>query len=335
MPATTPASITRPLPLRGIALAFCSMLVLLLFAQKGCGGAYLGEGGGDDALSQPGGAERIRNPVAYKGAFPAGKGSLSAKLTVGGLARDVKLYLPARRGKAPPLLVAFHGTNGEPEEAIRNSGARELADSVGIVVAAPQARYQQKGDWDNHGGSETYWTTYPEVDPDKNPDLLLVRAIVEEAQRAYGIDTSRVYLLGHSSGGFFSILAGVALSDLVAAFAANSSGLVRCEKTGSCLFRGGARSCAALSSKAGWCRCSGAEKPVAIPAAAPGRKLAAYLTHSNDDDKVSVYYSCDLAAALAAKGHEVEVHLRAGTGHDLPMDLAKQAWRFFKTHVRR
>jgi predicted esterase len=187
------------------------------------------------------------------------------------------------------------------------------------------------GDWDNHVPRDIYWETYPSTDPARNPDLLLVQAIIQEAVRAYGVDARRVYTLGHSNGGFFSLLAATALPDRIAAFAANSAGLVRCATTGGCSFKGSGTTCAALANQAGWCACTGAEKPG--PLVTSGRQPPGYLTHSADDTAVSVYYSCALASRLSALGYRHEITIAQGNGHSMPYNLALDAWGFLSQHA--
>ena len=197
--------------------------------------------------------------VPYTGRFPVSTGEFTATLTVGGQARKVLLYRPSGAKPNAPLMLAFHGTHGTGRDMIKPSSvaARELADQQGLVVAAPQARKMSKGDWDNHGSGDVYWETHPSTDPAKNPDLLLVQAIIAEARRAYRIDPRRVYALGHSNGGFFAILTAVSMPNRIAGFVSNSAGLVRCATTGSCTFSGSATSCAALSGSKSYCSCTG------------------------------------------------------------------------------
>ena len=146
----------------------------------------------------------------------------------------VDLYVPASGGAGLPLVLLFHGTNGSGSQIMTDLGAQSVANANGFVVAAPGSRFIDHGDWD-HATAETYWETYPNVNPDTNPDVLLARAIMVESQRAYETDPERVYALGHSSGGFFTLLLIATLQDRFAAFVENSSGLVACATTASCV----------------------------------------------------------------------------------------------------
>jgi len=256
---------------------------------------------------------------------------LQASLKVAGEERSVAIYLPASRGPQPPLLLVFHGTDGNAEDAIWGADGQTLADNQGVVVIAPQARKMSQGDWDNHTAGQTYFETYPSTDVASNPDLQLVQAIIAEARRAYGVDSKRVYCAGFSNGGFFSLAAAMALPDLVAAFAENSAGLVRCATTADCEFSGSGTSCGELATQSGYCSCSGTEKPISIPTG--GYKPPGLLAHAADDGTVSPYYTCDLAARMQSLGFTTQVEIRASGGHDWPTGFAEHAWQFLSQHT--
>lgn len=269
--------------------------------------------------------------VTYSGTFPSGNGEKTANLTVAGKSRQVSLYLPANRGTNPPLLIALHGSGGTGNGAIWDSSAITLANNEGVVIAGPQARQMTKGDWDNHGAGEVYWETHPNTDPNSNPDLLLIRAVIEAASQAYNIDLKRVYVIGFSNGGFFSIAVAMTLNNSVAAFAENASGLVRCSNTYSCSFKGSGTSCQSLAGQSGYCSCSGTEKPSTIVTA--GRKPPGLLYHAANDGTVSVYYTCALAERMQQLGYTVSVKIRSSGGHSWPSNFATTAWAFLSQYT--
>jgi poly(3-hydroxybutyrate) depolymerase len=302
-------------------------LLLALPALAGCGDS--GSGPTDDGL--------------YTGTFPEATGEQTATLTVSGLAREVFLYVPEGLGAQPPLLIALHGTGGGDELGQGyDMGSRfeAMADAHGFVIAAPESRVQPAGDWDQHGPGQKYWETMPEddpargSDPDRNPDLLLIRAIIAEATRAYGVDPHRIFVAGFSNGGFFSTHVAVTLRDRIAAFLELSSGLVKCGNTNECTFAGDATTCEELRAAPDYCACDGAEKPVPLPIT--GRMPPGFLSHGNQDWTVSVAYTCDLAARMQELGHTVQVQIRPGADHEIP-DFTDPAvggpvWEFFAAH---
>jgi poly(3-hydroxybutyrate) depolymerase len=273
----------------------------------------------------------VSDPVAYSGTFPTTAGRFTVTMTVLGEARSVVVYVPRTRATNPPLVLMFHGTNGDGDVILDDSGARAMADAAGVVVAAPSSRWFGHGDFD-HTDADTYWETAPNLDLERNQDLVLVRAILVEARRALRVDPARVYALGHSNGGFFALTVGALLRDRVAAVATSSAGLVRCARTTSCTFTGSGATCAALRGTRGWCTCEGPELPVTIPTGTP--RLAVYLAHGTDDPMVSVQYSCAMEERLTAQGHAATVVLRPGDGHTLPASFAQDAWAFFASRRR-
>ena len=206
-----------------------------------------------------------------------------------------------------------------------------LANSEGVVIAGPQARQMNKGDWDNHGAGEVYWETHPNTDPNTNPDLLLIRAVIDAASQAYNVDLKRIYVIGFSNGGFFSIAVAMTLNNTIAAFAENASGLVRCSNTYSCSFKGSGTSCQSLAGQSGYCSCSGTEKPA--PIVTTGRKPPGLLYHAANDGTVSVYYTCALAERMQQLGYEVTVKIRSSGGHSWPSNFATKAWAFLSLHT--
>ncbi|MBI2522655.1 MAG: prolyl oligopeptidase family serine peptidase [Bdellovibrio sp.] len=283
--------------------------------------------------------------VAYSGSFPNVAGVHDVTLTLSNLGRSVHVYVPDNRPAQPYLLVAFHWTAEGTDLRQGESMAwnfRQMADDHGMIIAAPEARVQPIPDWDQHVPGQKYWETRFAADPtrgcdvNRNPDLLLARAIIQEAKRVYNIDPKRIYLVGFSNGGFFSLHAAVALRDQVAAFAEMSSGLVTCENTNNCVWGGDGSTCAQLKSEAGYCSCSGTEKPTKIPTT--GRMPPAYITHGNADWTVSVVFSCELAARLQSLNHSATVNIRnvEYRDHDIP-DPASSSfyatlWTFFQQH---
>jgi poly(3-hydroxybutyrate) depolymerase len=267
----------------------------------------------------------LADPISYTGSFRVVNGRTRPQLTVAGEVRDITVYLPTTRSAAPPLVIAFHGTNGSGDVMLDETSARTMADRNGVVFIAPDSRWIGHGDWD-HLTEETYWETSPNVSPTSNPDLMLTRAIIVEAQRRFNIDPRRVYVIGHSSGGFFTELVATQLTARIAAFATSSAGLVRCARTTSCRFQGTGTTCAALRTQSGWCSCSGPDLPGPVPTS--GRIPPAYLTHGTNDPLVSVQYTCALAERMRGAGAASTVVLRIGDGHVMPDTFALDTWAF-------
>jgi len=278
--------------------------------------------------------------ASFAEGLAAKNGFSQQTLTVGGTARTVAIFLPAKRGAAPALVIAFHGTSGEPADWIDPSGNSDLetlASANGFVVAAPRARDWGEGfsDWDNHGGNDRFWETRFDAspargsDPNANPDLALVKQIIGAAHAAFNVDLKRVYLIGFSNGGFFSTHAAMALRDQIAAFAEADSGLVTCPRTDSCTFQSSSTNCSAIlaSAPSSCTSCNGPEKPIAVPVS--GRKVPGLLGHRNHDDGVSVFYTCALSARMQALGYDASAMIANEPEHGIPTGFVEAAWAFF------
>ena len=255
-------------------------------------------------------------------------GVRSATLNVGSLNRTMLIYLPSGLTANAPLVFLFHGTDSNYNDIFSQTGARSLADSEKLVVIAPQARRMSSGDWDNHVGGQSYFETHPNLTPSNNGDLAMVQAVIAEARAAYRIDSRRVYTMGFSNGAFFSAFAAMRLPNQIAGFAEASGGLVRCTYTRSCNFTGSGTSCAVLASRAGWCSCSGTEKPA--PVETGGRHPPGYLTHAADDNTVSPYFTCALESRMATVGYQFKTVIRSGGGHLPPSNLASLAYAYLR-----
>jgi poly(3-hydroxybutyrate) depolymerase len=121
---------------------------------------------------------------------PRTAGTLTTKNSAG---RSGAYFLPSGyAGRALPLLVAIHGTNGSGGAMVQFF--REAAEREKFIVVAPDSRATPDGkdSWEvgDHAGEIT-------------PDYLHVKACVAEVLAMPGVrlDPTRVLIAGHSGGG--------------------------------------------------------------------------------------------------------------------------------------
>lgn len=114
--------------------------------------------------------------------------------------RTALLYLPPGRSDAPaPLVVVLHGYRAEAAAAVEFFGLRPLAEERGFVVVAPQGTTDPEG--------HAFWNAsraccnFHRSTVDDSGYLSRLIAAVAASQR---IDPARVYILGHSNGGFMA-----------------------------------------------------------------------------------------------------------------------------------
>lgn len=113
---------------------------------------------------------------------------------VGGQLRIYRLHLPASglSGQVPLVLV-LHGYSSNARDMQNGTGFDTLADTVGLVVAYPEAT-----------GSPTAWNAggpYERLTGQAD-DIGFIAALIDTLAAHYPIDRGRVYAVGHSNGGF-------------------------------------------------------------------------------------------------------------------------------------
>jgi polyhydroxybutyrate depolymerase len=121
---------------------------------------------------------------------------------------DERWYLrhvpPAHDGTtAVPLVIALHGYNEGAERHAGATGWGELGDEHGFVTIMPNAL-----------GEAPAW----DLEAD-GVDVRFVEDIIDHAQATLCIDPDRVYVTGHSMGGFLISTLACTIADRVAAFA--------------------------------------------------------------------------------------------------------------------
>lgn len=140
-------------------------------------------------------------------------------IRVGALDRSYVVYAPARVAAKPPLLIAFHGSMGDPQSmrTATGYGFDRLADKHGFVVAYPQG---YGGNWNDCRKAADYPARKQNID-----DLAFVDALVARLRRERDIDPSRVYIAGGSNGAAYVLRLAEEHPERFAAAAVFSAGL--------------------------------------------------------------------------------------------------------------
>lgn len=265
----------------------------------------------------------------------------------GRMENAIEVVLPSNRPSKPPLLLAFHGTGGEPIDAINDFDLVAKAASLGFVAIAPRAGYRNgihpadvDHAMDEGGSSWNMWTPNPQ----QNDDLVYLRALIDAASTQWGADATRVYTLGFSNGAYFSYFSAASMPDRIAGFAENSGGWMsdacptRTDANGSSLYLLGTMApagqdipCATIFADGMFpqqCRITAGNK---LRPPTGGRVPFGYVGHYSVDDTVSVVWSCLLAEGLGARA---QTRIRASdtdgtTGHAAMPGFVDGAWAFF------
>jgi polyhydroxybutyrate depolymerase len=133
-------------------------------------------------------------------------------VVVDGRQRQFVVHIPGVHPRTDmPLVLNFHGWGSTAHEQIRLTGMNSVADREGFAVAYPEGIGPVAGF--NAGDC------CGEAITERVDDVALTRAILDDLERAFPIDSKRVYATGMSNGGFMSHRLACELSDRIAAIA--------------------------------------------------------------------------------------------------------------------
>lgn len=130
-------------------------------------------------------------------------------------ARPYKVFVPSTyaKGTPMPLVVLLHGygASGDIQEAYFQ--VEPLAESKGFLYAHLDGTKNQRGDqfWNATDACCGFGTT---VD-----DVAYVTAVIDDISATYDVDPKRIFLMGHSNGGFMSYRMACDKADRIAAIA--------------------------------------------------------------------------------------------------------------------
>jgi polyhydroxybutyrate depolymerase len=123
----------------------------------------------------------------------------SPTLVVGG-DRPVTVQIPAKLTKPAPLLILMHSASSSGERQEKNTKLAAAAKKAGMIFIAPDGTVGLDG--------RRVWNAAkaccqkPGIDID---DMTYLNAIIDEISLELPVDQERIYMVGHSNGGFMSI----------------------------------------------------------------------------------------------------------------------------------
>jgi polyhydroxybutyrate depolymerase len=99
-----------------------------------------------------------------------------------------------------PLVVVLHGRGSTAAATATYLGATQRVEELQFVLVTPHGTEDTEGRlaW-NAGAIDSVF------EPETPDDIAYVRGLIEEAQRTYRLDASRIYLMGSSNGGHLAI----------------------------------------------------------------------------------------------------------------------------------
>jgi polyhydroxybutyrate depolymerase len=137
------------------------------------------------------------------------------KLVANDRSRPFALFTPSsyHEGSAMPLVILLHGLGSSGDAVEQYFEVQELAASKGFLYVHPDGTKHPDGDqfWNATDACCGFGST---VD-----DVAYLTAVIDQVEAVRDVDRSRVYVMGHSNGGFMSYRMACDLADRVAAIA--------------------------------------------------------------------------------------------------------------------
>ena len=118
-------------------------------------------------------------------------------------------------GQTPlPLVLVLHGYGGDAAGYLDYFRMEPLAEARGFLVCHPEGTVDRNG-WRFWNATEACCNFYgSNVD-----DSAYLRGLIEELARQYVVDRKRIYVTGHSNGGYMSHRMACDHADLIAGIA--------------------------------------------------------------------------------------------------------------------
>lgn len=157
-------------------------------------------------VSMPGTAKRVPQPV-----MPDGAQFLARAFTCHAGSRSYRLYVPASAPDRPRgLVVMLHGCKQDPEDFAAGTGMNAVAEAHGLMVAYPR----QTGA-DN---ALSCWNWFRPADQMRDGgEPSIIAGITKKIMSEFGLDRSRVFVVGLSAGGAMAAVMGETYPDLFSA----------------------------------------------------------------------------------------------------------------------
>jgi polyhydroxybutyrate depolymerase len=115
--------------------------------------------------------------------------------------RPFQLHVPTSyaAGAKAPLVVLLHGYTSSADQQERYFGLTAESDRRGFLYAMPDGTTDSQG--------KRFWNATEaccDIDRSGVDDSGYLRQVIETVKATYAVDPTRVYLVGHSNGGFMA-----------------------------------------------------------------------------------------------------------------------------------
>ena len=125
------------------------------------------------------------------------------------LARTYCVHVPAAPKAGLPVVLLLHGYTSNGESQARYFDLDSYVDKRGFILVKPNGMPDAKG--------AQYWNDGRHASATQPDDVAFLTAVLQDVVSAFGADTQRLFVVGHSNGAFMANRLACDLSDRVAA----------------------------------------------------------------------------------------------------------------------
>ena len=140
-----------------------------------------------------------------------------------GINREYLLYIPDSYDgiSSIPLMLNFHGFGGSASDHMIKADMRSLAESDTFILVYPQGSYFN---------GYPHWNACPTGVDNKSDtdDFGFVESMINEISSQFNVDMERIYAAGYSNGSMMAYGLANYKSELIAAVASVSGGMLDC-----------------------------------------------------------------------------------------------------------
>jgi polyhydroxybutyrate depolymerase len=122
------------------------------------------------------------------------------KLESGGIMRSYTLVVPTEAGAKRPLVLMLHGAGGSGVLVGLQTGWTAKAEAEGFIAAYPDAMPVDPGQPASFRGNPRVWNEGRPRNRWRADDVAFLQALLDDVVQRAPVDTSRIYLVGHSNG---------------------------------------------------------------------------------------------------------------------------------------
>jgi polyhydroxybutyrate depolymerase len=116
---------------------------------------------------------------------------------------EIPVTVPAGydQNVATPLIVLLHGYTSSGSRVDEYMGLSAIADDYGFLLVAPDGTRESEGDENPFWNASIACCNFYQSEVN---DSAYILSVIDEMKSRFNVDRNRVYLIGHSNGGFMS-----------------------------------------------------------------------------------------------------------------------------------